>query len=164
MTHDIQRGALARPALLRSQVFYAGQWRSAASGQTIVVTDPFTGDEIGRIPSLAAEEVQAAIDAAVAAFTRWSRTLNRERGALLRRWFELIERDQEDLARLITLENGKPLKEARAEVAYGAGFVEVYAEEAGRILGEIIPPTMPGRKLYAEREAVGVCVAITPSV
>jgi succinate-semialdehyde dehydrogenase/glutarate-semialdehyde dehydrogenase len=159
---DENRGRLARPDLLRTEAFYGGRWQAAASGATITVSDPFTGAEVGSVPSLAAAEVQAAIDAAEAAFPAWSRTLNRARGALLRRWLELIERDKEDLARLITLENGKPLKEARAEVSYGAGFIEVYAEEAGRILGEVIPPNMAGRRLTAEREPIGVCVAITP--
>jgi len=159
---DLNRGELTRPALLRTEAFYAGRWNAAASGAAIAVNDPFTGNEIGSVPSLAAAEIQAAIDAAGEAFPAWSRTINRSRGALLRRWLELIERDQEDLARLITLENGKPLREARAEVSYGAGFVEIYAEEAGRILGEVIPPNMPGRRLTAEREPIGVCVAITP--
>jgi succinate-semialdehyde dehydrogenase/glutarate-semialdehyde dehydrogenase len=157
-----RRASLSRADLLRSQVYYAGRWQSAASGDTIAVTDPFSGEVVGNVPSLRAEEIQAAIAAASDAFASWSRTPHRERGRLLRRWFELIERDKEDLARLITLENGKALKEARGEVAYGAGFIELYAEEAGRILGEIIPPNLPGRRLMAEREPIGVCAAITP--
>lgn len=158
----LQRASLSRPDLLRTQVYYAGRWEPAASGQTIAVTDPYTGAVIATVPSLGEAEIHAAIDAADLAFAGWSRTPNRERGAMLRRWFELIERDREDLARLITLENGKALKEARGEVAYAAGFVELYAEEAGRIAGEIIPPNMPGRRLSAEREPIGVCAAITP--
>ena len=164
MTTDpvAERGRLANPALLRSEAFYDGAWRPAASGQTIEVTDPYTGAPVGSIPSLAADEIEAAIASAERAFATWSRQPNRWRGAVLRKWFELIERNQEDLATLITLENGKPLKEARAEVSYGAGFVEFYAEEAGRIYGETIPSPIPGRRLMAEREPVGVCVAITP--
>lgn len=157
-----RRTRLARPDLLRSQVHYAGAWRDADDGATIAVSDPFTGETIGEAPSLGEAEIHAAIAAAADAFPRWSRTLHRERGALLRRWLELIDRDKEDLARLITLENGKTLKEARAEVAYGSGFIEVYAEEAGRILGEILPPNLPGRRLMVEREPIGVCAAITP--
>ena len=126
------------------------------------MTDPYVGAIIAAVPSLGAAEIHAAIDAADQAFAGWSRTPNRERGSLLRRWFDLIMRDGEDLARLITLENGKALKEARGEVAYAAAFVELYAEEAGRIAGEIIPPNMPGRRLSAEREPIGVCAAITP--
>jgi len=162
LTITDDRAGPTNAALFREQAFYGGVWRAADNGAAIDVTDPYTGARIGAVPSLNAEEVQAAIDAAAEAFPAWSRTLPRERGRLLRRWLELIERDKEDLARLITLENGKPLKEARAEVAYGAGFVEVYAEEAGRILGEVIPPNMAGRRLFAEREPIGVCVAITP--
>uniref|UniRef100_B0T8Y8 Aldehyde dehydrogenase n=1 Tax=Caulobacter sp. (strain K31) TaxID=366602 RepID=B0T8Y8_CAUSK len=157
-----RRATLTRPELLRSQVYYAGAWRGAGSGETVPVIDPFSGEALGEVASLGEGEIHAAIEAAQAAFPRWSRTPHRERGALLRRWLELIERDKEDLARLITLENGKPLKEARAEVAYGSGFIEVYAEEAGRILGEILPPNMPGRRLLVEREPIGVCAAITP--
>ncbi len=157
-----ERGRLEHPGLLRSSAYWGGRWQKASSGDAIAVTDPFTGGSIGEVPSLAAEEVLAAIAAAQDAFPAWARQTNRARGALLRRWFELIERHQEDLARLITLENGKPLKEARAEVAYGAGFVEVYAEEAARIYGETIPAPIPGRRLSAEREPIGVCVAITP--
>jgi succinate-semialdehyde dehydrogenase/glutarate-semialdehyde dehydrogenase len=156
------RGKLTNTNLLRSEVLIGGQWQGAASGAAIDVTDPFTGATVGSIPSLAADEVHAAIASAETAFTTWSHELNRHRGALLRRWYELVMENQEDLARLITLENGKPLKEARGEIAYGAGFIEYYADEAGRIFGETIPPTVPGRRLLVEREPVGVCAAITP--
>lgn len=156
------RATLKRPDLLRSQAYYAGAWRSAADGAVLSVSDPFSGEVIGTLASLGEAEIHASIDAAQEAFPRWSRTLHRERGALLRRWLDLIEDHKEDLARLITLENGKPLKEARGEVSYACGFIEVYAEEAGRILGEILPPNTAGRKLLVEREPVGVCAAITP--
>lgn len=156
------RGHLTRGDLLRADVLIDGIWRGAASGATIAVTDPFTGELVGRIPSLAGDEVHGAIAAAEAAFPKWSRELNRHRGALLRRWFELVMAHQEDLARLITLENGKPIREARAEIAYGAAFIEFYADEAGRIFGETIPATVPGRQLLVEREPIGVCAAITP--
>jgi succinate-semialdehyde dehydrogenase/glutarate-semialdehyde dehydrogenase len=161
-TTDTCRAALTRPDLLRAQAYFAGAWHGADSAATIAVTDPFSGEVVGGVPSLGAREINAAIAAAATAFPRWARTPHRERGALLRRWLELIEHNKEDLARLITRENGKPLKEARAEVAYGAGFIELYAEEATRIIGEILPPNMPGRRLMAEREPIGVCAAITP--
>ena len=161
-TTHTRRATLTRPGLLRAQAYYGGAWHAAASGATFDVTDPFSGETIGQVPSLGAREINAAIRAAADAFPRWGRTPHRERGALLRRWLELVERDKEDLARLITIENGKPLKEARAEIAYGSGFIELYAEEAGRIMGEIIPPNMPGRRLMVEREPIGVCAAITP--
>jgi succinate-semialdehyde dehydrogenase/glutarate-semialdehyde dehydrogenase len=161
-TTEARRATLARPDLLRSQAFYAGAWRGADSGDTIAVTDPFSGETLAQVACVGEEQIHAAITAAEAAFPRWSRTSHRERGALLRRWLDLIERDKEDLARLITLENGKPIKEARAEVAYGAGFIEIYAEMAAGVLGEIIPPNAPGRRLLVEREPIGVCAAITP--
>ncbi|MEH3107863.1 MAG: NAD-dependent succinate-semialdehyde dehydrogenase [Sphingomonas fennica] len=152
-------GDLAGSALLRDRAYVNGAW---VGGDPADVTDPFTGEAIGRVPLLDASAVQAAIEGAEAAFPAWSRRPNRERGALLRGWLALIERDRERLARLITLENGKPLREARGEIAYGAGFIEYYAEEARRIQGEVIPADVAGRRLTAEREPIGVCFAITP--
>ena len=159
---SVERAQVAKSGLLRSEVYYAGAWRSSSSGRFIEVTDPYTGDVVGRTPSLDAAAIRVAIDAAAAAFAPWAAEPARSRGRILRRWFELIEQRKEDLARLITLENGKPLKEARAEVDYGAGFIEFYAEEAGRIYGETIPSPVGGRRLLAEREPIGVCAAITP--
>jgi succinate-semialdehyde dehydrogenase/glutarate-semialdehyde dehydrogenase len=156
------RGRLDHPRLLRSQALVGGAWQDGDGAEPIEVDDPFTGETVGQVPSLGPAQVEQAIAAAAGAFPDWSRRPARQRGAVLRRWLELIEQNQEDLARLITLENGKPLKEARAEVAYGAGFVELYAEEAGRIQGEIIQPAVSGRRLMVEREPVGVCAAITP--
>ncbi|MEI9852236.1 MAG: aldehyde dehydrogenase family protein [Sphingomonas sp.] len=156
------RARLTRSDLLTDRAYVDGEWIAAASGLAIEVDDPFTGKVVGSIPSLSQAEVQRAVDAAERAFPAWARALSRTRGAILRRWFELVMAHQEDLARLITLENGKPLREARAEVAYGAGFIEFYADEAGRMLGEIIPANVPGRRLLVEREPVGVCAAITP--
>jgi succinate-semialdehyde dehydrogenase/glutarate-semialdehyde dehydrogenase len=149
-------------ALLRASAYVDGKWVDSTDGKTVDVTDPFTGGIVSTIPSLAAAQIHAAIDAAARAFPAWARTPARDRGKILRKLLELINQHRDDLARLITLENGKPLKEALAEVDYGAGFVEVYAEEAAHIIGDIIPATVPGRKLYAEREPIGVCVAITP--
>ncbi|MEI9891799.1 MAG: aldehyde dehydrogenase family protein [Caulobacteraceae bacterium] len=150
------RARLSNPALLRSAAYVDGLWIEADPATAIVVTDPFTGETAGHAPSLASVDIDAAIAAAERAFADWSRRPARERGALLRRWLELIERDKEDLARLITrVRTARPLKEARAEVGYGSGFVEFYAEEAGRILGEIIPSPTPGRRLMVEREPIG---------
>jgi succinate-semialdehyde dehydrogenase/glutarate-semialdehyde dehydrogenase len=154
------RGRLTNPALLRSAAYVDGRW--IEGDPAIAVQDPFTGEVVGHVASLGEAEVEGAIAAAERAFAPWAARQARERGAVLRDWLALIERDAEDLARLITLENGKPLKEARAEVAYGAGFVEFYAEEAGRIAGEIIASPTRGRRLMAEREPIGVCAAITP--
>ncbi|CAL1691791.1 Glutarate-semialdehyde dehydrogenase [Brevundimonas subvibrioides] len=156
------RGQMLRPDLIRNHCYIDGAWLAAASGETITVIDPFTGSCIGDVPSLAAGEIDDAIQAADLAFVEWSRRNPRERGRLLRRWHDLVLSHAEDLACLITLENGKPLKEARGEIAYGAAFIELYAEEAGRAWGETIPAPTPGRRLLVEREAVGVCGVITP--
>lgn len=158
----LERGKLSRCDLIRDKAYVDGEWIGAEDGAVIEVDDPFTGRVIGHAPSLSQGQVRAAITAAERAFPKWARELTRKRGAVLRRWFDLVIAHQEDLARLITLENGKPLKEARAEVAYGAGFIEFYAEEAGRLFGQTIPATAQGRRLMVEPEPVGVCAAITP--
>jgi len=155
------RGHLSDSDLLRSSAYIDGQWVKA-SGKPIEVDDPFTLETFAEVPSLGAEHAQAAVDAAQAAFPAWARTTAKERAAILRRWFDLMIAHKEDLATLMTLENGKTLKEARTEVEYGAGFLEFYAEEATRAYGEIIPAPMPGRRLMADVEPVGVCAAITP--
>ena len=148
--------------LLRSSAYIDGKWVDAPGGEKVDVTDPFTGGVISSIPLLEAAQIESAIAAAERAFPAWSRTPARERGKILRKLLALINLHREDLARLITLENGKPIKESLGEVDYGAGFIEVYAEEGQRALGEIIPAPVPGRKLFAEKEPIGVCVAITP--
>jgi succinate-semialdehyde dehydrogenase/glutarate-semialdehyde dehydrogenase len=126
------------------------------------VDDPFTLDSFGEVPNLGAEETNRAIAAAQEAFPSWAARPAKERGVILRRWFELLQRHRDDIARLITRENGKTFKEAQGEVDYGAGFIEFYADDATRALGETIPAPAPGRRLLAEREPVGVCAAITP--
>jgi len=156
-----QRGALDEPDLLLNKAFVGGEWAGSAVAP-IPVDDPFTLEQFGEIPNLSQAQVAQAIDAAERAFPGWARTPAKERGAVLRRWYELVVRHKEDLARLITRENGKALKEARAEVDYGAGFLEFYADEAARSLGEIIPSPVGGRRLLVEKEPIGVCVAITP--
>jgi succinate-semialdehyde dehydrogenase/glutarate-semialdehyde dehydrogenase len=155
------RGALDEPGLLLDKAYVAGRW-TAGNAAPIPVDDPFTLDQFGEIPNLGAAETAAAIDAANAAFPAWARRPVRERCAILRRWSELIVRHREDLARIITRENGKTLKEARAEVDYGNGFIEFFAEYAAHDLGEIIPSPTPGRRLMVEKEPIGVCAAITP--
>lgn len=161
-THADHVEAVRASPLFRQQTLIDGQWHGAASARTIAVDDPFTGETIGTVPDLDRQEVQRAIDAAARAFADWSRRPAAQRGDLLARWHALIVENREALARLITLENGKPLREARAEIDYGASFVRFYAEEATRALGETIPAPAPDRQLRAEREPIGVCVAITP--
>lgn len=155
------RGALAEPDLLLSRALVGGEWISG-SAAPIGIDDPFTLDLFAEVPNLGAAETARAVDAAAAAFPAWAARPARERGAVLRRWLELILFHKEDLARLIVRENGKTLGEARGEVDYGAAFMEFYADEGARALGEVIPAPTPGRRLMVEREPVGVCAAITP--
>ncbi|MBN8832471.1 MAG: aldehyde dehydrogenase family protein, partial [Sphingomonadales bacterium] len=162
MDQSQRNATITYKPLLRSSAYIDGKWVDSTNGKSIDVTDPFTGGRISSIPLLEAAQVQAAVDAAARAFPAWARPPARERGKILRKLLDLIILHRDDFARLITLENGKPLKEAYGEVDYGAGFVEVYAEEGARSLGEIIPAPVPGRKLFAEKEPVGVSVAITP--
>ncbi|MCW2405189.1 succinate-semialdehyde dehydrogenase/glutarate-semialdehyde dehydrogenase [Sphingobium sp. B1D7B] len=156
-----QRGELDEKYLLLSKAYVAGKWVDG-SGDPIAVDDPYTLETVGQVPRVSEAQVSEAIDAANRAFPQWARWPAKERGAILRRWYELVIQHKEDFARLITLENGKALKESRAEVDYGAGFLEFYADEATRSLGEIIPAPVTGRRLMVEREPIGVCVAITP--
>jgi succinate-semialdehyde dehydrogenase/glutarate-semialdehyde dehydrogenase len=158
---DSKRGALTEGDLLISRAFVGGAWIEG-SNAPITVEDPFTLDVFGEVPNLGETEARRAIDAADAALPAWASATAAERGKVLRRWFELIELHRDDLARLITRENGKTFKEAQGEIDYGAGFMEFYADEATRALGETIPANKPGRRLLAEREPVGVCAAITP--
>lgn len=156
-----QRGALNEPDLLISKNLIGGKW-IGGNRAPIAVDDPFLLEDFAEVPNLGTEEAEQAIDAAENAFPLWAGRPARERAAILRRWFELLVEHGDDIARLITRENGKTFKEAQGEIAYGAGFIEFYADEATRALGETIPAPVPGRRLYAEREPVGVCAAITP--
>jgi succinate-semialdehyde dehydrogenase / glutarate-semialdehyde dehydrogenase len=151
-----------RSRLLRSQLPIAGAWQDAASGRTIAVDDPFTGEIIGEVPDAGGVETEAAIASAQAAFAPWAALPPIERGRILRRWLDAIMAHKDEIAAIITLENGKPLQEARGEIDYGAGFVEFYAEEASRARGETIAASAAGRRLRTEREPIGVCAAITP--
>lgn len=156
-----ERGALAEGDLLVSRALIDGVWVEG-QGTPIVVEDPFTVAPIAEVPNLGAEETRQAIAAAAAAFPAWAARPAKERGAILRRWHDLLQHHRDDIARLIVRENGKTWREAQGEVDYGAGFMEFYAEEATRTTGETIPAPVPGRRLYAEREPVGVTAAITP--
>ena len=155
------RGALDEADLLISRNLIDGQW---VEGQRkpIVVDDPYTLEDFAEVPNLGEDEARQTVAAAEAAFPAWAARPAKDRAAILRRWFELLVRHREDLARLITRENGKTFKEALGEVEYGSGFMEFYADEATHALGEIIPAPVSGRRLYAEREPLGVAAAITP--
>lgn len=134
----------------------------ARSGKTFEVHDPATGELIGTAPEFDAKDTEGAIAAASAAFASFRTQTGRERSKLLRRWYDLVVQNADDLATLITLENGKPLADARGEVAYAANFFEWFSEEAPRIYGDTIPATVPGNRVLTVREPVGVCGLITP--
>jgi succinate-semialdehyde dehydrogenase/glutarate-semialdehyde dehydrogenase len=150
---------LKTPSIIKDQCLIGGKWTGRP---TLDVTNPATGEVVGRVPDFGQAETRAAIEAANTAFPEWSGKLAKERSVILRRWFELQRDHKEDLARLMTAEQGKPLGEARAEVDYAASFTEFYAEEAKRILGEIIPSPKKSSRMLVLKQPVGVVGAITP--
>ncbi|MFN3919673.1 MAG: NAD-dependent succinate-semialdehyde dehydrogenase [Methylohalobius sp.] len=154
--------ALKDASLLRSRCYLNGHWIGSDSGAFFPVHDPATGEEVARVPALGIAETRRAIEAAAGAFPAWRDLSAAARAETLKRWHRLILDYREDLAQIITLENGKPLSESRGEVDYGAGFVEWFAEEALRAYGEVIPSPWPGRRLLTLKQPVGVCAAITP--
>jgi len=151
---------LTNKALLREACFINGKW--VTSSATIPVDDPATGDVIGTVPKLGRAETRDAIDAAAAAFPAWRARTAKERAVILRKWFDLVMSNQEDLARLMTLEQGKPLTESRGEVAYGASFIEWFAEEGKRTYGDTIPSHARDKRIVVIKEPVGVVGCITP--
>ncbi len=154
--------ALQDPSLLVQANLIGGEWVQAASGQTIPVTNPATGEFLAQVPSLSRDEVATAIAAAHAAQPAWRRMTAKARAAILRRLFDLMMENQEDLARLMTAEQGKPLAEARGEIAYAASFIEWFAEEGKRVYGDTIPDPLGGRRIIVQKEPIGVFAAITP--
>ncbi|MHC6227966.1 NADP-dependent succinate-semialdehyde dehydrogenase [Pseudomonas sp. X10] len=148
--------------LFRQQAFINGEWLDADNGQTIKVTNPATGEVIGTVPKMGAAETRRAIEAADKALPAWRALTAKERSAKLRRWFELIIENQDDLARLMTTEQGKPLAEAKGEIAYAASFIEWFAEEAKRVYGDTIPGHQPDKRLIVIKQPIGVTAAITP--
>jgi succinate-semialdehyde dehydrogenase/glutarate-semialdehyde dehydrogenase len=153
---------LADPELFLEACWVDGRAVRAADGATLAVTNPATGETLGRVPALAAAEVERAVAAAAAAFAGWRARTAKERAVVLRRWSELLLAHQSDLALLITLEGGKPLAEAKGEVAYAASFLEWFGEEAKRIDGQLIPSHKAGTRIVVLREPVGVAATITP--
>ena len=148
--------------LIRQQAFINGEWRDADLGGRHAVHNPATGELIAEVPDMGADETRAAIAAADAALPAWRARPAKERSNLLRKWFDLVMANQEALAQLMTAEQGKPLAEARGEVAYGASFIEWFAEEGKRVYGETIPAPTGDRRLIVLRQPVGVIAAITP--
>ena len=149
-------------SLLREQAYIGGQWVGADSGQTSAVLNPATGAQLGTVPEIGVAETRRAIEAAAAAFPAWAAKTAKERGSVLRRWFELMMAHQDDLARIMTAEQGKPLAEARGEIAYAASFIEWFAEEGKRVYGDVIPGHQADKRLLVLRQPIGVVAAITP--
>jgi succinate-semialdehyde dehydrogenase/glutarate-semialdehyde dehydrogenase len=154
--------SLSDPSLFREANLIGGEWVQAKSGRTIAVTNPANGAVIGHVPALSAEEVRGAIEAAHAAGKEWRARTGKERAAVLRKLFDLMLANTEDLARIMTAEQGKPLAEARGEIAYAASFIEWFAEEAKRVYGDTIPENVRGRRIIVQKEPIGVFAAITP--
>ncbi|MCD4498973.1 NADP-dependent succinate-semialdehyde dehydrogenase [Chromobacterium vaccinii] len=153
---------LQDPKLLRQQCYLDGQWLNADSGQSIAVQNPATGETVGQVPKMGAAEAERAVAAAARAFPAWKAKSAKERAAILRRWFDLIIAHQQDLAVILTSEQGKPLAEAKGEIAYGASYIEWYAEEAKRVYGDIVPGPAGDRRVLVTKEPIGVTAAITP--
>ena len=149
-------------SLLQTRAFVDGQWINSDSGETFGVSNPATGEEICRVSNCGGAETRRAIEAAERAMVSWQSKTARDRSELLRCWYERVMDSREDLAVIMTLEQGKPLAESRAEVAYGASFIEWFAEEAKRVYGDIIPPPQSDRRIVVIKQPVGVAAAITP--
>ncbi|TVM16909.1 succinate-semialdehyde dehydrogenase (NADP(+)) [Oceanidesulfovibrio indonesiensis] len=154
--------SLTEKILSRTACLVGGEWIVADSGETIDVDNPATGETIGSAPRCGRDETARAIDAAAASFADWRARTAIERADVILRWRDLVMDRQEELAELMTLEQGKPLPEARGEIAYGASYLRWFAEEARRVYGEIVPPPVPGRTLLVTRQPVGVVGIITP--
>jgi succinate-semialdehyde dehydrogenase/glutarate-semialdehyde dehydrogenase len=147
--------------LLRHHALIDGEWLAADDGSTITVVNPSTGDTLGQVPRMGRAETRRAIEAAERALPAWRELSAKARATALRRWYELILENQEDLARIMTLEQGKPLAEAQGEIVFGAAYIEWYAEEAKRVYGDVIPGAAD-KRLLVIKQPVGVCAAITP--
>lgn len=150
------------PTLFRQQAFIDGRWRDAKTKDTIAVSNPANGQQLGSVPKMGAEETREAIDAAARALPAWRALTAKERANILRRWFDLMMEHQDDLARLMTLEQGKPLAEAKGEISYAASFIEWFAEEGKRIYGDTIPGHQADKRLLVIKQPIGVTAAITP--
>lgn len=154
--------ALKDSSLLRHQAYIGGEWQAADSDATFEVFDPATGESLGTVPKMGAAETARAIDAAQAAWAGWRMKTAKERAAILRRWFDLVIANSDDLALILTTEQGKPLAEAKGEIAYAASFIEWFAEEGKRVAGDTLPTPDANKRIVVVKEPIGVCAAITP--
>lgn len=153
---------LTDTGLLKTQCFINGQWLPADSGDTLTVTDPASGASVAEVADAGAAETERAVAAAQQALPQWRALTAKQRSQLLRNWYDLIIEHQDDLAQIMTAEQGKVLSESRGEVLYGASFVEWFAEEAKRIYGDVIPHTTANRRSLVIKQGVGVVAAVTP--
>ncbi|WP_250495157.1 NAD-dependent succinate-semialdehyde dehydrogenase [Caballeronia sp. GAWG1-1] len=154
--------ALRDPSLFREQSFIAGEWTASNLSARIVVTNPANGRTIGTVPRATVDHVRASIDAAQRVLPAWSKKTGKERSEIMRRWYELMLEHQDDLATLMTCEQGKPLAESHGEIVYAASFIEWFAEEAKRVYGDTIPAPAGDRRIVVIKQPIGVCAAITP--
>jgi succinate-semialdehyde dehydrogenase / glutarate-semialdehyde dehydrogenase len=162
MTQTPPSFRLSDAGLLRQQAYLGGQWCDADDRRVLQVTDPATGAVIGTVPAMGVLETRRAIEAAEAAMPDWRGRTAKERSRVLRKWHDLMMEHQEDLAVLMTAEQGKPLAESRGEIAYAASFIEWFAEEGKRIYGDTIPAHLPDKRILVLKQPIGVCAAITP--
>ncbi|MBB4403106.1 MULTISPECIES: NADP-dependent succinate-semialdehyde dehydrogenase [Rhizobium/Agrobacterium group] len=153
---------LKDPSLLRGQSFIAGEWLDAADGKTIDVSNPADGTTVATVPKMGRTETRRAIAAAEAALPAWRALTGKERAAILRKWFELLMQNQDDLAAIMTAEQGKPFPEAKGEIAYAASYIEWFGEEAKRVYGDTIPAPTADKRIVVIKQPIGVCAAITP--
>ena len=153
---------LKDPSLFRQQCYIDGEWVDADSGETIPVTNPATEETLGTVPKMGTSETRRAIEAANAAYPAWRKRTAKDRGAILRRWYELLLENQDDLGLMMTSEQGKPLAEAKGEIVYAAAFIDWFAEEGKRVYGDTIPAPSDDWRIVVTKEPVGVCAAITP--
>jgi succinate-semialdehyde dehydrogenase / glutarate-semialdehyde dehydrogenase len=153
---------LRDPELFRQQAYLSGHWCDADSGATTAVNNPATGDVLGTVPTMGADETRRAIADAKKAWTNWRRRTAKERSVILREWRDLMLANVDDLGMLMTAEQGKPLAESKGEIAYAAGFIEWFAEEGKRIYGDTIPSPWTDRRVVVIKEPIGICAAVTP--
>jgi len=153
---------LNNKSLFREKCFVNGQWSDSEDGKTIEVNNPATMKIIGKVPNFSAEQTKSVIDKADSAFQAWKNTTAKERSIILKKWSDLIIENVDDLAKIMTIEQGKPLAEAKGEILMGASYIEFYAEEAKRVYGDIIPDPRPGKRIVIIKQPVGVVGAITP--
>ncbi len=153
---------LKDPGLFREACYLDGEWVRAGTNATLDVVNPATGDVLGTVPSFGAEETRRAIEAAHEAWPAWRARTAKDRAAILRRWHDLLLENRDDLARMMTAEQGKPFRESLGEIVYAASFIEWFAEEGKRVYGDTIPQHAEGRRIVVTKEPVGVCAAITP--